>query len=147
MQNTEAAELLEKGLLALENGHSYLAMTCLERASILETTPRLNSWLAYCHALNGRDINEAIELAKYALHGDPINPEYCHNLGRIFMLCGRKEEAITVLRQGLADSFHPELIDCLEQLGTRKPPVFKDLSRNHPFNKYAGKLLRIIGKR
>ncbi|NVO00617.1 MAG: hypothetical protein HXX17_14975 [Geobacteraceae bacterium] len=147
MQNAEAAELLQKGLLALENGHSYLAMTCLEQASRLESTPRLNSWLAYCHALNGRDIDMAIELAKKALHDDSTNPEYCHNLGRIFLLSGRKEEAIFIFRQGLADSLHPELIACLEQLGTRKPPAFKDLSRNHPFNKYAGKLLRILGKR
>lgn len=147
MQNREAAELLEKGLTALENGHSYLAMTCLEQAAGYETTPLLNSCLAYCHALNGRDMDKAIELARSALQGDAANPRYCLNLGRILLLSGRKEEAITIFRQGLANSSDPELIAQLERLGTRKPPLIKIFSRNNPLNKYGGKFMRLLGKR
>lgn len=147
MAHTEAAELMQKGLLALKNGHSFLAMTYLEQALEYGKTPVLSSYLAYCRALNGRDLDKSIELGRDALQADPANPEFNLNLGRVLLLAGRKEEAITVFRQGLANSLNPDLIAQLEQLGTRKPPLFRSLARNHFLNKFAGQLLNLFGFR
>ena len=142
-----ASELIQKGLLALKHGHSFLAMTYLEQAMEYGKTPVLASYLAYCHALNGRDLDKSITLGRDALQADPANPECCLNLGRILLLSGLKDEAITVFRQGLTYSLHPELTDQLEQLGLRKPPTFKTLPRNHFLNKSCGQLQILLGFR
>jgi tetratricopeptide (TPR) repeat protein len=147
MELTEAAELTQKGLLALEHGHTYLSMTYLEQAMKYGKTPVISSYLAYCHAVNGRDLDDAIELGRNALQADPANPEFCLNLGRVLLLSGRKDEAIAVFRQGLTTSLHPELIAHLDKLGTRKPPVFSSLPRNHFLNRYGGQLLNVLGFR
>jgi tetratricopeptide (TPR) repeat protein len=147
MKLTNSAELLQKGLLALEHGHTYLAMTCLEQAMEDGETPVLASYLAYCRALNGRDLEEAAELARGALHAAPADQQCCLNLGRILLLSGHKDQAIAVFRQGLAHSLNPVLIAQLEQLGTRKPPLFVALPRDHFLNKYGGKVLSLLGFR
>jgi tetratricopeptide (TPR) repeat protein len=147
MALTEAAELTEKGLLALEHGHTFLAMTYLEQAIRYGKTPVLSSYLAYCHAVNGRDLDEAIALGQESLQADPANPEFSLNLGRMLLMSGRKDEAITVFRQGLTHSLHPELIAHLEKLGTRKPSIFKSLPRDHFLNRHGGKLLSVLGFR
>jgi len=147
MSHSEAAELIQKGLLALEHGHSFLAMTNLEQAMRYGKTPVVSSYLAYCHALNGRDLDTAIELGQEALQTDPANPEFSLNLGRVLLLSGRKDEAIAVFRQGLAHSLHPELLAHLEKLGTRKPPLFRSLPRGHFLNRIGGQLLSALGFR
>jgi tetratricopeptide (TPR) repeat protein len=147
MALTEAAELMQKGLLALEHGHSFLAMTYLEQAMRYGKTPVVSSYLAYCYALNGRDLDKSIELGREALQADPANPEFSLNLGRVLHLSGRKDEAIAVFRQGLAYSLHPELIAHLEKLGTRKPPLFRSLPRGHFLNRFGGQLLSMLGFR
>lgn len=147
MSHSEAAELTHKGLLALENGYSFLAMTYLEQAMRYGKTPVLSSYLAYCHALNGRDLEQSLELCHEALQADPANPEFSLNLGRILLLSSRKDEAIAVFRQGLADSPHPELLAQLEKLGTRKPPIFSSLPRGHFLNRFAGRLMSSLGLR
>jgi len=147
MAVTEAEELMQKGFLALQNGYSYLAMTYLEQAMKYGKTPVLSSNLAYCHALNGRDIDTAIELGREALQSDPANPEFSLNLGQVLLLSGRKDEAIAVFRQGLAYSQNPGLIAQLEKLGTRKSPIFKTLPRTHFLNKIGGQLLSALGFR
>lgn len=145
MELTKGAQLLQKGLLALEHGHTYLAMSFLEQAMEEGESPLLSSYLAYCHALNGRSLDKAVELARDALQAEPASSECSLNLGRVLLLSGRKEEAITVFRQGLSHSVSPELIAQLDQLGARKPPFFRALPRNHFLNKYSGQLLDLFG--
>lgn len=147
MASTEAAELIQKGLLALQNGYSFLAMTYLEQAMEYGKTPVISSYLAYCHALNGRDLDKSIELGQEALQADPANQEFSLNLGRVLLLSGRRNEAITIFRQGLTFAPHPELIAQLDQLGSRKAPIFKTLPRTHFLNKYGGQLLSSLGFR
>ena len=147
MALTEAAELTQKGLHALEHGHTFLAMTYLEQAMMYGKTPALSSYLAYCHAMNGRDLDKSIELGRDALQADPANPEFSLNLGRVLLLAKRKDEAISVFRQGLTYSLNPDLIAQLEKLGTRKPPIFRVLPRDHFLNKYGGQLLNLLGFR
>lgn len=147
MATSEAVELQEKGLHALEHGRTYLAMTCLEQAMAYGKTPLLCSYLAYCMALNKRSIGDAIALGREALEAEPEVPAFSLNLGKILLLAGRREEAIRVFRQGLASSRHPELIAALEKLGTRSPPLFKTLPRGHFLNRYAGLLRGWLGLR
>ena len=147
VDQVEVDELVAKGLDALSNGHTYLAMTCLEEALQHERTPTVISCLAYCRAANGRDLDQAVALAREALEQEPTNAFFCLNLGRIYLIAGRRREAITIIRHGLAHGKDKVLIDQLESLGNRKPPVIGFLSRSNPINKYLGLLLSRLGIR
>jgi len=147
MATAAAVDPLEKGLSALEHGHTYLAMSCLEEAMVSGKTPLLCSHLAYCRAVNNRGLDEAIALAREALDAEPGDTSFRLNLGRILLLAGQKEEAIRVLRQGLYYGSGPELRAQLDQLGTRKSPLFPALPRGHFVNKYSGLLLSRLGLR
>lgn len=143
----ELQDMVDKGLEALSHGHTYLAMTCLEEVIQFERTPVIISQLAYCRAANGKELDDAIALATEALDHEPSNPLFCLNLGRIYLLAGRREDAIAIFRQGLTTVRDQTLIAALESLGTRKPPVFPSLHRNHPLNRFFGKLLHRLGWR
>jgi tetratricopeptide (TPR) repeat protein len=147
MTDNEAADFLSKGIAALEHGHSYLAMSCLEQAISHGKTPDICSYLGYCLALNGKDYDTAVLLGYEALQAAPSSSVYCLNLGRTLLLAGRREEAIGIFRQGLTVSRDAALISQLEGLGTRMPPVFKTLPRDHFLNKYGGIILSRIGFR
>lgn len=147
MAMAAAVNPLEKGLSALEHGHTYLAMSCLEQAMESVKSPQVCAKLAYCLAVNNKDMERAINLAREALDAEPGNTTFRLNLGRVLLHAGLKDEAIRVFRQGLSHGSDSELITQLEQLGTRKRPVFPTLQRGHFLNRYAGLLLSWLGLR
>ena len=147
MAITATVDPFAKGLAALEQGHTYLAMSCLEQAMAYGKTPQLCSSLAYCLALNNKGLDKAIELAREALDSEPASTQFTLNLGRILLLAGRKEEAIRVFRQGLSYGRYPDLVEQLERLGTRKKPLFPRLPRGHFANKLSGMILSRLGFR
>jgi Flp pilus assembly protein TadD len=145
MSTPEVEELVSKGLTAFNNGHTFLAMNCLEQALRLERSSIICSYLAYCLAVNRQNYDEAIALAREAAAEQPNNPVFCLNLGRVYLLAGRKDEAIRTFRQGLMFGRDEQLIAQLDNLGTRKRPVLRWLPRNHPVNKYLGLLVQRLG--
>lgn len=61
------------------------------------------------------------------------------NLGKAYVRCENRVEAITALSEGLkADPGHRDLLWELKKLGTRRRPPLPFLSRNNPINKYLG---------
>jgi Flp pilus assembly protein TadD len=147
MLNEEAAQLVAKGQDALANEHDYLALTCFEQAIRLEWTPLACSCLAYCRAKVRGNFREADLLARKALEMEPGNAVHYKNLGRILLLAGDNEQGIQMLRQGLRYGERISIVQELEKLGIRKPPIFKGLARSHPLNKYLGLILAWLGLR
>jgi tetratricopeptide (TPR) repeat protein len=147
MPNEEAEKLLAKGQEALAHDHEYLALTCFEQAIRLEWTPLACSCLAFCRAKVKGNYPEAILLARKALDVEPNNPAHYKNLGRILLLAGDNEQGIQMLRQGLRFGERISIVQELEKLGIRKPPVFKSLPRTHPLNRYLGLFLAWLGLR
>ena len=147
MPNEEAEQLIAKGLEALENGHDYLALTCFQQAIRLEWTPLACSSLAFCTAAVKRNYSEAITLARKALEIEPENAVHYKHLGRIYLLAGDNKQGIQLLRQGLQYGEKISIVQELEKLGIRKPPIFKGLPRSHPLNKYLGLFLAWLGLR
>jgi tetratricopeptide (TPR) repeat protein len=145
MPNEEAAQLVAKGREALVHDHDYLALTCFEQAIRLEWTPLACSSLAFCMAKVRGHYNEAILLARKALDIEPDNPVHYKNLGRILLLSGDNEQGIQMLRQGLQYGERLSIVQELEKLGIRKPPIFKSLPRSHPINKCLGLFLAWLG--
>jgi tetratricopeptide (TPR) repeat protein len=147
MPNEEAEKLVAKGQEALANDHEYLALTCFEQAIRLEWTPLACSCLAFCMAKVRGKYLEATQLARKALDMEPENPVLYKNLGRILLLAGDNDQGIQMLRQGLRYGEQISIVQELEKLGIRKPPLFKSLPRCHPLNKYLGLFLAWLGLR
>jgi tetratricopeptide (TPR) repeat protein len=71
-----------------------------------------------------------------------VYPNLYLNLGRTFLLTGRKKDAVENFRKGLNyDRGNPELKKELQLLGTRKNPPITFLSRSNFLNLIIGKLM------
>ncbi|HEU0265043.1 MAG TPA: tetratricopeptide repeat protein [Geobacterales bacterium] len=143
----EGNELFDKGKTALDNGHYHLALVCFERATASIRTPELISCLAVTLAAVRQEYRQALELCEEAVSQEPGNSLHYLNMGRVLLRLGEKGNAITIFRKGLACGKNPEIVRELERIGSRKPPVFPSLPRNHFLNKYLGIILYRLGLR
>jgi len=139
--------LFNKGLQSLARNEWTAALACFEKAAGLLNTPIHNSFLALCIARERGQINKAISLCRETLEAEPDNPVLYLNLGKIFLMQGRTEEAIEVYRKGLSKGANEEIIAELVRIGNRRPPPLSFLSRDHPLNKYIGIILGRLGLR
>ncbi len=147
MPYNQAEEIYEKGLMALSNGHEYLALVCFEYAANLEKAPLYCSYLAFCLAKTRRKYREAIALCGEALETESSNVVHYVNLGRVYVLAGQRQKALETLRQGLQYQRDDEILRELERLGMRRKLIFPFLKRRNPLNKYCGLLLHKLGYR
>lgn len=134
-------ELIEKGIDFLNNNNRLAALSCFEKAVVIEKSPELLSYLSYCIATERGQMYEALKLCNDALSQEPGNPVLYLNLGRIYLHAGNIDEALVTLRKGLSIGENHAIQSILEKIGTRKKPVFRFLPRNSFLNKYAGLLL------
>lgn len=141
MEASHAEEWFERGVDALGQGHVYLARTCFEHAARVRQYPAACSFLALCQAKTRGKFSDAIALAREAIAREPHNPLLYQNLGHIYHLAGMRMEAVEILREGVRRGAGEDAVAELNRIGTRKPPLFRRLHRNHPFNKYMGKIL------
>lgn len=141
---TEAEELYEKGVEAVDMGNWLSALAWFEKAVQMEERPVFHSSLAACIAKERGQYNKAVQLCRDAIEKEPENPVHYLNLGRISLFQGRKEEAMKIFREGLGHGLERRIIWELEKLGTRKKPVIPFLHRDSPVNKYLGIFLKKI---
>jgi Flp pilus assembly protein TadD len=144
MSITEAEELFQKGVEAVDNRNWLSALSIFEKAVQLECLPAYQSYLAACIAKERGQYNTATAMCREAMEKDPGNPVHYLNLGRICLIQGRKEEALTVFREGLEHGRDEKIIEELVRLGTRKRPVIGFLPRDNPINKYLGIILSTL---
>ncbi|BEH09102.1 MULTISPECIES: tetratricopeptide repeat protein [Geobacter] len=147
MTATNMTEWFAKGVEALHHDHVYLARACFEQAVTEQRSPLSSSYLALCQAKTRGTFSDAIARAREAVAADPANPALYHNLGCIYLLAGKRTEAIETFRQGLRVGGGEDIASELERLGTRRAPPIKRLPRNHPVNKYLGIVLSRLGLR
>jgi len=141
MESVHLEEWFARGVEALGHGQVYLARTCFEHAARGGGHPAASSYLALCQAKTRGKFSDAIALAREAIAREPDNPLLYQNLGCIYQLAGMRLEAVEVLREGVRRGAGEVAVAELNRIGTRKPPVFRRLPRNHPLNKYMGKFL------
>lgn len=113
--------------------------------------PFLLSYYGFLQAEVNRNFREGIEVCRRALEGlnerVPFGEEFFYpvfylNLGRAYLAAGKKREAVAAFNRGLRiDSEDWELLAMMEELGTRRSPVFSFLRRSHFLNRYLGKFL------
>lgn len=125
------------------------ALSHFKEAVVLEPhAPGYLSYLGLATAHAERRFADAEQLCRRAIEREYHRPEHYHNLGQVFLLAGRRREAIQAFSQALSwNPGHDASQDALRQLGIRRPPVIPALSRSHPLNVLLGKTFRGRRKR
>ncbi len=139
---TELQELVARGMKAANSGRTAAALECFERAVKLQSTPVNWSYLAFCVARERQQFEHATRLCEEAVRREPRSSVLYLNLGKVYLLSGRKDDAIRTFRQGLLYERNTLIESELRRLGLRKPPVLNFLAREHPVNKYLGIMLK-----
>lgn len=140
----EAERLYNKGLEALADGDTLYALACFEKALKMEDTPSICSYFAFCIAKERGQPSKAISLCEESIKKEPDNSAHYLNLGRIYLLIDKRADAINIFREGLKYELNSQIVDELNRLGTRKPPVIPFLKRDNPLNKYLGVILKFL---
>jgi tetratricopeptide (TPR) repeat protein len=145
--NPEARNFFAQGEEALEKGNHLSALSSFEKAVRMECHPVHCSFMAVCIAKERGQHIKAMDICRNALKMEPENSLHYLNLGRINLLMGNKSEAIRNFREGLNIERNLNIINELNQLGTRRPSVIRFLKRENPINKLLGIVLDRMGLR
>ena len=115
-----------------------------------EMSPEEPRYASYCGLLLGmvmRKLKEAQELCEGAVKRDPKSVDLLYNLGRVYLMQGRRADALQAFRKGLLiDPDNMVIHRELENIGTRKKSVFPFLGRSNPLNRFAGMLRSRLSK-
>jgi tetratricopeptide (TPR) repeat protein len=134
------AKRLAEAIELAETGRTAEAKPLFEQLMRLEVNPLVCSYLALCTAREEGEFVNAVMLCRQVIRDDPDNPTHYLNLGRIYLHAGRRNAAIQTLRGGFRIAPHPTLHALLESLGFRQRPPLPFLQRQHPLNKFLGRL-------
>ncbi len=150
MLNNAAEASFHKGLESFHAGR-YLEATALFEAAIeLERRsgtsgiqPRYLSYYGVCLALYSERVREGVYFCREAIAREGYNADLHLNHGRSLIVAGKLREAHGALMRGLGfQPRHPGILKALKQMGFRKPPILRFLSRENSLNIALGKMLR-----
>ncbi len=83
----------------------------------------------------------AVTLCRNAAAEEAYDTEVLENLARVELRCGHRRYALAAIRRGLAMDRHARgLLRLRQEIGVRRRPVLPFLGRNHPFNRWLGRL-------
>ena len=142
-----AQKEFDRAQLELDGNNVLAALACLERALGIWDDPFWYSRLGFCIAKQRGHVTRAFELCRTSIEHDPDNPIHYLYLGKVHLIAGNKDDALQAFRQGMALGGNPQLEQLLADLGTRKPPVIRFLSRDNPLNKGLGIVFARLGLR
>ena len=131
----------------VKRGNTPLGLQLLEADVVHLNCPIAKAWYGYCLAREKDEFSKGITLCKEALDINPRETEIYLALGRIYLLLGRREKAISILEQGMKMDHGQDIERLLETLGVRHQPVFPFLKRRNLMNVTSGRLLSKIGLR
>jgi tetratricopeptide (TPR) repeat protein len=147
MADAEVEKLYCEGTDALDRGNTLFALACFEKAVQKDDNPLYNSYLAYCIAKERGQFQLSVSLCEKAIALEPDRSAHYLNLGKIYLMTGKINDAVRTFRDGLRNEANKQILAELDRIGTRKPPVISFLKRSNPINKYLGHLLKRIGLR
>ena len=140
-------QLIDLGVIALNQGDTRRALDMFREAAEVAKSPIVLSCLGYCLAKEEWEIKQGRALCLEALREDPNNALHYLNFGRTCLLAGQKQLALQAFRKGLKVQRHPGIVAELKKMGNRRAPVFASLPRNNPINRYLGFLFQRLGLR
>jgi tetratricopeptide (TPR) repeat protein len=99
------------------------------------------SYLGYGIALRQQRYEDGIKLCQHAVRIAFYEPDGYLNLARTLFLAGKRRAAVRALEQGLGlVPDHEGLLAFRTEIGHRRTPVFKFLSRKNPINSLLGRI-------
>jgi len=143
----EAEELVRMGTDALEARNFAVAHRYLHLAVEMERSPDHLSLYAVALAQYTGNVQSAVVLCQEAIKKEPRNANHFYRMGTVYLVSGRKKEAIRIFNLGLRVGRHPGISKMLQVLGQREQPVLPFLARGNPINKYLGKIRRNLFKK
>ena len=142
-----ANDKIQKGVKALEQGNTLVALMEFEEAAKTNSSPILMAYHGHCIALERHEFRKGLALCKQAVEKDPNNSTIWLVFGRTCLLAGMKPAAIKAFRRGLKCGRNPALAAELKRLGKRKSPVIGSLDREHSLNRFLGMMFSKFGLR
>lgn len=142
-----AQKEFERAQQELDHNNVLAALACLERGLSIRNDPFWHSRLGFCVAKQRGHLTRAFELCRNAIEHDPDNSLHYLYLGKVYLIAGKKYEALQAFRQGMMLGESQEIERILDTIGARKPPVISFLSRDNLLNKYLGIILGRLGIR
>ncbi len=146
-ESDKAHKEYQRAVLELRSGNTLAALARVEAALKLHDEPAWYPCLGFCIAKERGHIMKGLALCQDAVAREPDHSEHYYYLARVLLVAGRKPEAISVLRKGLAHGDSAAARQLLHELGIRKPLLFPQLHRDNPLNKYVGMLFSRLGLR
>ncbi len=140
-------ELLKRGRDALKlqryaQAREFLSEYC-DRQTKRELSVPTGILASYALALgHTHGLKEGLELCLKAVASDKRNPHIYWSLAQLYMLSGSRKKAVEALEVGLRVSpDHRGLLKLRDDLGVRRPPPIRFLSRDSLVNVKLGKAL------
>ena len=148
----DPVEEFKEGLKFLRNNYAKKALMHFTKAAELDkANPFYLSYLGLTLAAAERNWDEAEEICQRAVKMKRTQAELYLNLGEVYRLAGRKDEAVETLILGRQMTRKdPRILAALRKYGIRRPPVFPFLERQNFLNVKLGKVryrvLKSMGK-
>jgi tetratricopeptide (TPR) repeat protein len=135
----DVQQLLSVGISATERGEYASALQLLRRAYELippASAPLGLSYYGLCIAKAERKSKVGAELCQKAIELQFYEGKHWANLVRVYIAAKSRRKAVHVLEEGLRKLRNDSaLIRVREEIGYRKAPYFRFLSRQNPLNK------------
>ena len=148
-----AENCFKKGLVALSQGRPLEATDLFQSAMKIEregnaSKPEMRylSYFGLSVAKARRPTREAIKACETAASEAFYNPNLLLNLGQVYMMAGKRAKALAAFHKGLRIApEHRALAAALAEVDRRSRPVFPRLHRDHPLNRWLGRLRAAMG--
>lgn len=141
-------ELLKRGRDALKlqrfaQAREFLSEYC-DRQTKRDLSVPTGILASYALALgHTHGLKEGMELCLKAVASDKRNPHIYWSLAQLYMLSGSRKKAVEAIEVGLRVApDHRGLLKLQEEIGVRRPPPIRFLSRNSVVNVKLGRALR-----
>lgn len=137
----EMRESIEKGIYLAKNRRFEDAIKVFEEGLCFTQHSIAMSYYALCIAEVEGNYDKAVSLCLMAAQREFYHPDVYLNLGKIFLLNGKKSVAVKSFKKGLhLDKTHAELVSLIKKLGVRRKPIIPFLPRHNFVNRLLGKL-------
>jgi Flp pilus assembly protein TadD len=142
MGNNSAVAEFKQGIRLLQEGYPIEAHERFHRAAELETQNAYYlSFLGVSEARGQKTWASAIVHCETAISLKRKEAQFYLNLAEVYLSAGRREDAITVLNNGLIYlSDDPRIQRARAKLGKRRSSVLPFLERGHFLNRSLGEL-------
>ncbi len=142
----EAEKAFALGQVYMKRKSIHLAHKSFGIAHTLQPKDqRYRSYYGLTTAVAARDLKQALSMCSEAMKNNYIYPDLYCNLGRIYLMMGKRKKAHDIFKAGLRlDASNRELRGELRKMGRRKHPAFSFLKRTHFLNQLTGKIRQTL---